>query len=169
MSGQLPRPASSREVIELTVPAHTSPRGLADPPAGGAWRRKSRPVGSLRAVRTNHPHVVLTYDDGPDPDGTPRILTALDRHDATATFFVLVPRARRHRELLGEIAAAGHEIALHGIDHRRLTQFPPAEVHRRTADGRRELEDLIGTTVRWFRPPYGIQRPRTWLRSVAPG
>ena len=71
----------------------------------------------------------------------------------TPTFFVLVPRARRQRGLLGEIVAAGHEIALHGIDHRPLTQFSPADVRRRTEDGRAELEDLIGMTVRWFRPP----------------
>jgi peptidoglycan/xylan/chitin deacetylase (PgdA/CDA1 family) len=125
-------------------------------------RRLTPPVGTVRAVRTARPHLVLTYDDGPDPPGTEAVLTALAEHRATATFFVLVARARRHRRLLNEIAAAGHEIGLHGIDHRRLTGLPAREVLRRTAAGRAELEDLLAAPVRWFRPPYGAQLPVTW-------
>ena len=133
------------------------------------WRHVTRPAGSVRAVRTAQPHVVLTYDDGPDTIGTAAVLNALARHRATATFFVLLARARRHRTLLDEIAASGHELALHGIDHRRLTRLPAAEVFRLTRDGRAELEDLTGRQVRWFRPPYGAQRPATWCAVRSAG
>ena len=87
---------------------------------------------------------------------------------ATATFFILVGRARRFPSLLADVVAAGHEIALHGVDHVRLTTMSPAMVRKRTRDGRRELEDLAGQQVRWFRPPYGAQRPSTWaaIRST---
>jgi peptidoglycan/xylan/chitin deacetylase (PgdA/CDA1 family) len=106
--------------------------------------------------------VVLTLDDGPDPVVTPRMLEVLERHEATATFFVLLTRVRRHETVLQEIMAAGHEIALHGPDHRPLSQFSAREVGRRTAAARAELEDVTGRSVRWFRPPYGQQTPSRW-------
>lgn len=122
-------------------------------------------VGSLVAVRTEQPHAVLTFDDGPEPGGTDRVLAVLTERRATATFFVLVRRAQRHRALLDEIVAAGHEIGLHGIDHRRLSRMGRDEVRRSLADGHAQLQDLLGAHVRWFRPPYGAQTPSVW-RSV---
>jgi peptidoglycan/xylan/chitin deacetylase (PgdA/CDA1 family) len=127
------------------------------------------PIGSVRSVRPDRDVAVLTYDDGPQPGDTERVLAALAEVGATATFFVLVGRARRHPGLLAEVAAAGHEIALHGIDHVRLTEFSPAQVRRRTIDGRKELEDLAGQHIRWFRPPYGAQYPTTWAAIRAAG
>jgi peptidoglycan/xylan/chitin deacetylase (PgdA/CDA1 family) len=126
------------------------------------------PIGSVRSVRPDRDVAVLTYDDGPQPGGTERVLAALAEVGATATFFVLVGRARRHPGLLADVVAAGHEIALHGIDHVRLTEFSPGQVRRRTIDGRKELEDLAGQHIRWFRPPYGAQHPTTWaaIRSA---
>jgi peptidoglycan/xylan/chitin deacetylase (PgdA/CDA1 family) len=126
------------------------------------------PIGSVRSVRPTADIAVLTYDDGPQPGGTDKVLTALAEAGSTATFFVLVGRARRHRGLLADVVAAGHEIALHGIDHVRLTTMSPAQVRRRTIAGRKELEDLAGHPVRWFRPPYGAQHPTTWaaIRST---
>ncbi|MFD7707537.1 polysaccharide deacetylase family protein [Streptomyces sp. NPDC059786] len=119
-------------------------------------------AGSLCAVRTAHPHIVLTYDDGPDPEGTERVLAALAEHGATATFFLLLSRARRYRSFLSRLLESEHEIGLHGPDHRRLTSLPYAEVRQRTSDAKRELEDMSGREVRWFRPPYGAQTRTTW-------
>jgi len=126
------------------------------------------PIGSVRSVRAPRDVVVLTYDDGPQPGGTDKVLAALSEAGTTATFFILVGRARRHPGLLADVVAAGHEIALHGIDHVRLTTMSPREVRRRTLAGRHELEDMAGRQIRWFRPPYGAQRPTTWaaIRST---
>ena len=118
-------------------------------------RRVTASVGTVRQVATDQPRVVLTYDDGPDPEGTPGVLRALADFGATATFFVLVRRARLYPSLLAEVMSAGHEIALHGFDHTRLTTLSPAETHRRTRDARTELEDRTGRPVTWFRAPYG--------------
>lgn len=128
-----------------------------------------RGLGSVVAVRTTADSFVMTYDDGPEPGGTEPVLAALEAHGATATFFVLVNRARRDRALLAEVVAAGHEVALHGIDHRSLTDFSPRQVRVRTTDGRRELEDLLGHEVRWFRPPYGKQTMGSWLAVRSAG
>ena len=82
-------------------------------------------AGSVMRVRTDEPVVVLTYDDGPTAE-TPAVLEALADVGATATFFVLLTRVRRTPGLLADVRDAGHEIALHGADHRRLTTLEPA-------------------------------------------
>lgn len=138
-------------------------RSLAEVAAPAVW------AGSVTAVRTVSPHVVLTFDDGPEPGGTDKVLATLDELGATATFFVLVSRARRFPGLLAEVVAAGHEIGLHGVDHVRITTLAPEVVRQRTLDGRAELEDLTGRELRWVRPPYGAQNRETWAGLTAGG
>ncbi len=127
------------------------------------YRWATRPVGTVRAVTTRQPHVVLTFDDGPDPVETPKVLDALERFGATATFFVLMTRVRRYPELTRAILDAGHEIGLHGLDHTRLTKLTPQEAGGRTAEGKARLEQFVQREVRWFRAPYGAMLPRHWL------
>ncbi|SDO31461.1 Peptidoglycan/xylan/chitin deacetylase, PgdA/CDA1 family [Nakamurella panacisegetis] len=126
-------------------------------------------AGSVIGVRTASPIVVMTFDDGPDPAGTTAVLEALRSTGATATFFVLMTRVRRHPALLSEIVAAGHEVGLHGVDHRALPTFSPNQVFRRCRDGRAELEDILGRRLRWMRPPYGRQTVSTWAAVRASG
>jgi peptidoglycan/xylan/chitin deacetylase (PgdA/CDA1 family) len=126
-------------------------------------------AGSVVAVRTTEPVVALTFDDGPEPGGTDRIMDALAAAGARATFFVLLTRVRRHRALFDDLVAAGHEVALHGVDHRALPDLPPAELPGLIRDGRAELEDAAGAAVRWYRPPYGRQTLRTYRAVTAAG
>ena len=119
-------------------------------------RRGHNPwIGSIEA--TTGDDLVVTFDDGPDPEQTPRVLESLARHRATATFFVLLTRARRHPALIHSIVEAGHEVGLHGHDHRPMTEFSHRDALVRTARAKEELEVLTGSAVRWFRPPYGRQ------------
>jgi peptidoglycan/xylan/chitin deacetylase (PgdA/CDA1 family) len=97
--------------------------------------------------------VALTFDDGPDPHWTPRLLDELDRAGATATFFVLSPRAACYPEILDRIEAAGHEIGFHGNMHLRHDEHPDAVVETDTAEG---LALLGPRRPRLWRPPYGI-------------
>ena len=114
--------------------------------SGEAAARAARPLspwlGSGASISPGDGRVVLTFDDGPTAGETDLILPVLGGRGATATFFVLVNRARRSPGLLHEVRDAGHEIALHGPDHRPLTSFGAREVGRRTRDARHELEDL---------------------------
>lgn len=126
-------------------------------------------LGSATAVITASPHVVLTFDDGPEPGGTDRVLSALADAGAGATFFVLLTRVRKYRSLLEEVLAAGHEVALHGVDHRALPTLSPGEVGRRVREGKAELENATGRPVRWYRPPYGRQTVRNWRSITAAG
>jgi peptidoglycan/xylan/chitin deacetylase (PgdA/CDA1 family) len=115
-------------------------------------------VGLARPSAT----LALTYDDGPTPGVTDALLDALADARATATFFVLLSRVRRAPGLLREVLDAGHEIGLHGLDHRRLTHVPASTLPALMNDGRRELEDVSGVEVEWFRPPYGAQSRASW-------
>lgn len=122
-------------------------------------------IGSVVSVSTDDQIVVLTYDDGPDPVSTPQVLNALSRHGLTATFFVLVDRAWEHPDLLLRVRDEGHQIGLHGLDHRRLTDMSREAAHDHMATGKRELEKLLAEPITLFRPPYGAQNVHT-LRSA---
>jgi peptidoglycan/xylan/chitin deacetylase (PgdA/CDA1 family) len=126
-------------------------------------------LGSAVEVRTDAPHVVLTFDDGPEPGGTDRVLSALADAGAGATFFMLLTRVRRYRALCEEVVAAGHEVALHGVDHRALPTLPADEVGRMVRAGKAELEDVTGQQIRWYRPPYGRQTFRNWRAITGAG
>jgi peptidoglycan/xylan/chitin deacetylase (PgdA/CDA1 family) len=101
-------------------------------------------------------HVALTFDDGPDPQSTPQFVKVLADHGVRATFFMLGSMVERAPALAADLAAAGHEIAVHGFDHRYLpARLPWAASH----DLRRATEVIhavTGVRPRFFRPPYGV-------------
>ena len=69
------------------------------------------------------PGPLLTFDDGPDPDTTPRVLDGLDDAGAKAIFFVIGERAKKHPALLRRIVESGHEIGNHSYSHKRFGSF----------------------------------------------
>jgi peptidoglycan/xylan/chitin deacetylase (PgdA/CDA1 family) len=101
-------------------------------------------------------HVALTFDDGPHPRSTPLFLRELDRHGVRATFFVLGTELARRPRLGKEIAAAGHEVAVHGWHHRRLVWYGPRRTYDELARTRDLVADTTGVAPKWFRPPYGV-------------
>lgn len=117
---------------------------------------------SVVALRRPAESTVLTYDDGPTPGVTDRLLPVLADAGATATFFVLLTRVRASPGLFHEVLAAGHEIALHGPDHLRLTSLAPSVHPTRFREAKAELEDVAGVAIRWSRPPYGAQDVASW-------
>lgn len=110
----------------------------------------------------------LTFDDGPDPVWTPRVLEALDRAVALATFFVMPPLALEQRNLVKKIFDAGHGVELHCIHHVRHTDLSPQEVAAEARQGSRALRSL-GVEPRFWRPPWGVVAPCTWSIAAAYG
>ncbi|QIQ07254.1 polysaccharide deacetylase family protein [Streptomyces liangshanensis] len=108
-------------------------------------------------------HVALTFDDGPDHLSTPHFLRLLDDRGVRATFFLLGSMAVRSPGLAREIAAAGHEVALHGWAHRPLPLRHPRAARDDLARGRDLLADVLGEPPRLFRPPYGLMTTGTHL------
>ena len=116
----------------------------------------TRLIRSGRPIDQGPPEVRLTVDDGPHPDGTPAVLELLGAYRASATFFVIGEQLVRYPELGRRIVEDGHEIAVHGWDHRCLLAVGPAATGRgirRTVD---VIESITGGRPRRFRPPYGV-------------
>ena len=101
-------------------------------------------------------HVALTFDDGPDPIGTPAVLSVLAEWNVHATFFMLGAMAAGAPGLAREVAAAGHEIAVHGWVHRVMAADRPQVVYADLARARDAVARATGQVPAWFRPPYGI-------------
>lgn len=123
----------------------------------GRARRWQQHPGIERVAPARN--VVLTFDDGPDPEATPAVLDALDDAGATATFFVLASHVRTHPDLAHEIVRRGHEIGLHGDSHVRHDRIDPAHSVRDIKDGFAALEAVLGIRCRRYRPPYGKMSP----------
>ncbi len=109
-------------------------------------------------VQTALPIVALSFDDGPHPVFTPRVLEILDRYDAKATFFLIGERAVRHPQLVAQIKAAGHEVANHYFRNGSILGDADAEFLSLL----KETEQAIGTSEgpKLFRAPGGVARPR---------
>lgn len=108
--------------------------------------------------------VALTFDDGPHPVWTGRVLEALDDAGAKATFFVVSPLARRFPYLISEIQAAGHAVELHCERHVRHTELSREQVESDARAAIRTLNDL-GVSPNFWRPPWGVLAP--WTTDVA--
>jgi peptidoglycan-N-acetylglucosamine deacetylase len=100
--------------------------------------------------------VALTFDDGPDPEGTPAVLDALDRLGWTATFFMLGVQADRYPAVAAAVATAGHEIAVHGFSHHNHLLRGPVDVQRDVSRAVSAVAAATGVRPSWFRPPYGV-------------
>ncbi|HVU04476.1 MAG TPA: polysaccharide deacetylase family protein [Polyangiaceae bacterium] len=106
--------------------------------------------------------VALTFDDGPHPETTRRVLELLAAAGARATFFVLGEKAAAHPDVVREIAQAGHAIGVHGFRHDRLYALkPPRAVEEDVERAVSVVRDIAGIAPRWFRPPVGQVSPRT--------
>src|SRR3954453_4300675 len=110
---------------------------------------------ALESVEGGGSQAVLTFDDGPDADGTPAVLDALDRAGAKATFFVVGEQLLRNHAIAREAAARGHELALHGFGHPSHDELSPPESRDEIARGLGAFQAATGTSPRFYRPPYG--------------
>lgn len=101
------------------------------------------------------PTVYLTFDDGPHPEYTPKILDELNKIGAKATFFVIGKNLQGNEELLRRVLSEGHSLAVHGWDHLKVTNVSMNEYVNDTMQCKKDLEAIIGKECRLFRPPYG--------------
>ncbi len=108
--------------------------------------------------------IALTFDDGPDPDWTPRVAGALEAAGVRATFFVVGERVARHPETVEALAAVGHDVQLHCHRHRRHTDVDRPALEADTDAALATLKDL-GLRPRLWRTPWGAAAP--WTDAVA--
>jgi peptidoglycan-N-acetylglucosamine deacetylase len=101
------------------------------------------------------PMVTLTFDDGPNPEYTPRILDALATGDVRAAFFMVGRRIDAAAPLARTVAAAGHDLGNHTYGHRHLWTLSPAASVAEVDRGAAAIADATGVVPRYFRPPWG--------------
>jgi peptidoglycan/xylan/chitin deacetylase (PgdA/CDA1 family) len=104
--------------------------------------------------------IVLTFDDGPDPIHTRKVLDLLDEHEAKATFFVIGRKVEKHPDVVREILKRGHDIGVHGFAHDRLFSLRgPRRVKKDLERAIRTLENVTKKRPTLFRPPIGHTNP----------
>lgn len=171
-----PIPVGQTETRAATVPA-PEPREPIPPDTSLAfghvpWPRLNPEVNIMKAWRlAEGPHrqpgdrrrlVTLTFDDGPFPETTPKVLDLLAQYGVRSTFFVIGryldgndDRARSSREVLKQIADRGHLIGNHTHDHALLTAIPHTQVLEQIDRGAASIERVTGKRPLLFRPPFG--------------
>lgn len=129
----------------------------------GLWPR-SRLLGPnftrLPQAAAARGEVALTFDDGPDPELTPRVLDLLDAHGVRATFFCIAEKAARHPELAREIVRRGHAVENHSNSHEHTFALLLLRGLRRDLmAAQTTLAAITGRGPRFFRPPMGFRNP----------
>lgn len=100
--------------------------------------------------------VIITFDDGPDPRYTPRVLDILKNAGVNACFFVLGEKARKHPDLIVRIISEGHEIGSHGLKHRIPWLVGPMGSLTEIKGSFQAIEEITGSPPAAFRPPWGL-------------
>lgn len=111
----------------------------------------------LTHADTQRKVIALTFDDGPYPPYTQKLLNVLAEKHVHATFFMVGENAAKHPELVREVQSAGHLVALHAGYHKDLLKLSPDEVRSNIAYGKSTLEGITGTQLHFMRPPHGFK------------
>ncbi len=123
-------------------------------PAAQLFGPTVRHTGSRSAV-------ALTFDDGPNPALTPRLLDLLDEHRVRATFFLIGRHVRACPQLAAEIAARGHTLGNHTDTHPSLVWLSPRHTAEELQRCQEAIERAAGCRTAWMRPPYGFRGPQS--------
>lgn len=118
-------------------------------------------------VSVGQPFVAMTFDDGPHPSNTPRLLDMLRERNIKATFYVIGRNVDLYPEITRRIVAEGHEIGNHTYTHRNMTKLGDDAVREELTKTRNAIAKATGVQPRTLRPPYGalLQNQRTWIHS----
>src|SRR5262249_52751001 len=104
--------------------------------------------------------IALTFDDGPNPALTPRLLELLERHQARATFFLVGRWANAHPSIVRDIQAGGHTIGNHTTTHPNLVWLSKRRIVAELAPRQAIIEDIVGVRPALVRPPFGARGPQ---------
>lgn len=139
---------ATRHVAGRVLPDHCYRQRITDPARMPSEGRRTGPV-----------RVHLTFDDGPHPDLTPRVLDTLAASHARASFFVTGAAAEHCPHLVCRMLEEGHTVGSHTWGHERASLLPPREFLQDALRGRAAVEAVTGRSCPLFRPPFGELTP----------
>ena len=117
-------------------------------------------IRSLPYPSIKNNEIALTFDDGPDPSITPRVLDLLDARGHKASFYVVGERAIQHPALVQEIVKRGHSVENHSHHHTNMFAFYlSSQLHRELDAAQKAIADASGSVPRFFRAPMGFRTP----------
>ncbi|MDB4617387.1 polysaccharide deacetylase family protein [Verrucomicrobiales bacterium] len=171
--------ASCQIPVELTMPAATKVPAVpeatnkqptpAKPIAVGfessGWEERKKEItaaGSISGktnrytqIKTDQKVIAITFDDGPHPKNTPRLLKMLKDRNIKATFYVVGDMVSSYPDVLKQTAEAGHEIGNHTVTHATLSRLSTSGLRKELADAHRQIVEITGIAPRTMRPPGG--------------
>jgi peptidoglycan/xylan/chitin deacetylase (PgdA/CDA1 family)/glycosyltransferase involved in cell wall biosynthesis len=167
--------ASSSAHVAPAIRSPASKLGNLTPP--WSWRQIARrlvvagiPKRFLVASGPSQGQLVwLTFDDGPDPEHTPRLLDVLKAHNVRATFFVIGMKAERHPDIVRRMADDGHSVGNHSFCHRSLDELSPVDLASEIQLTNKLLQRLLGKALPIFRPPRGRMKISTLWHLLRTG
>ena len=112
--------------------------------------------------------LALTFDDGPDPTWTPKILDVLKREHVPATFFMIGDQVVDRPDIVRRVFAEGHEIGSHSFTHPNMAHVGEERVRLELAATQRAFEAVLGRSVVLFRPPYNADSEPTTYGEIMP-
>ena len=127
-------------------------------PAWAAFHPRSQLFGAAICGVRNA--CAVTFDDGPNPDVTPKLLDLLEKHRVSATFFVLGKYVEQYPQLACEIAAAGHVIGNHTFSHPSLLFFSQQQIMNELRRCEAAVSEATGQSMNIVRPPFGFRGPQ---------
>jgi peptidoglycan/xylan/chitin deacetylase (PgdA/CDA1 family) len=128
--------------------------------AWSAYHPSSQLFGPTRRKTERGRTLALTFDDGPNPAVTPRLLDLLDRYDARATFFLIGRHVRACPELAAEIALRGHTLGNHTDTHPNLFWLSRTQILGELRRCAASILEATGQRTTIMRPPYGVRAPQ---------
>ncbi|WP_309500546.1 bifunctional polysaccharide deacetylase/glycosyltransferase family 2 protein [Streptomyces shenzhenensis] len=150
----------THHMFRITSDDVTGPRGRADTVPGQVAHGGPVIAGAAGSPHTARPKartIALTFDDGPDPVWTPRILDVLRRNHVHATFFVVGTQVVAHPELVRRIVAEGHQIGIHTFTHPDLARLAPWQRSLELRETQLAVAGAADVTTALLRPPYSSQ------------
>lgn len=160
-----PKPVKTGANTQYRPPAY-SQQGLRNPNMNLPSGFTGSTVTHSRGL-TGNPYVAMTFDDGPHPQNTPRLLDMLKARNIKATFYVIGGNVDRYPQIVRRIVAEGHEIGNHTYTHRKLTSLSDSEVRSEMSKTQDAIVRAAGVKPRTMRPPYGalLTRQREMIFS----
>jgi peptidoglycan/xylan/chitin deacetylase (PgdA/CDA1 family) len=157
-------------MVSLAVAEDTSgasPSPSPSPEASPEAAHAANKPATWFSVNVDGPYIAMTFDDGPSPETTPRLLDILKQRNIKATFFMIGQNAERNPAIVKRILAEGHEIGNHSWTHPQLSKLSDDRVTEEINKTQNAIKDASGYTPVILRPPYGAitARQKEWIEK----